>query len=188
MTTVFYIADLHLGHGKTCAGFKGTADKPGTPFTKVDGVTPLRPYDDHEHMREELIANWNGVVRPADTVYVLGDVAIRRQELVHLSRMHGRKILIRGNHDIFKINDYLPYFADVRGMFINPAREGVCTHAPIHPQCVDRFKFNIHGHMHDVTIPDHRYVNVCVERINFTPISHEEVLAVYAKQSEGASQ
>ena len=32
-----------------------------------------RPFLDHKDMNEALIANWNSVVKPDDTVYHLGD-------------------------------------------------------------------------------------------------------------------
>lgn len=59
-----------------------------------------RPYQSVEEMDEALIKNWNDVVRPEDTVYVLGDFSLsfRAVELIS-SRLMGNKILIPGNHD-----------------------------------------------------------------------------------------
>jgi calcineurin-like phosphoesterase family protein len=53
-------------------------------------------------MDECMIANWNAVVRPDDTVIHLGDFAHRAEpaRLEKLfARLRGRKHLIRGNHD-----------------------------------------------------------------------------------------
>lgn len=51
-------------------------------------------------MNEALIANWNAVVAPEDTVYVLGDFALAARAVEQiLPRLNGRKILILGNHD-----------------------------------------------------------------------------------------
>jgi calcineurin-like phosphoesterase family protein len=51
-------------------------------------------------MNEALVANWNSVVQPEDTIYCLGDfsLAIRPVEL-YTPRLNGQKILIAGNHD-----------------------------------------------------------------------------------------
>lgn len=80
--SVYFTSDLHFGHKniiKYCN----------------------RPWDDVESMNEGLISNWNAVVRPEDTVVVLGDVALGRHEvgLGLVSRLHGIKLLIPGNHD-----------------------------------------------------------------------------------------
>jgi calcineurin-like phosphoesterase family protein len=48
-----------------------------------------------------------------------------------------------------------------------------------------RGKKNVHGHVHYKTIPDDRYLNVCCENINFTPISLEEVNEIFKKREEG---
>ena len=59
-----------------------------------------RPYAYVEEMNEMLVLNWNAIVKPEDTVYVLGDfsLAFRAIELFS-SRLMGNKILIPGNHD-----------------------------------------------------------------------------------------
>ena len=59
-----------------------------------------RPFASVEEMNLAIVANWNAVVRPEDTVYVLGDfsLAIRPVELFsHL--LNGTKFFIPGNHD-----------------------------------------------------------------------------------------
>ena len=50
----FYIADCHFGH---------------TAVLRFDH----RPFDCVEEMEEIMVMNWNAVVRPGDTVYILGD-------------------------------------------------------------------------------------------------------------------
>lgn len=60
-----------------------------------------RPFETVEQMNEVLITNWNSVVCPEDTVYVLGDFFMGQldkiTEIYH--RLNGKVILIRGNHD-----------------------------------------------------------------------------------------
>jgi calcineurin-like phosphoesterase family protein len=48
-----------------------------------------------------------------------------------IDELNGRKILIRGNHDNFKIGEYLKHFEDVQG--ICKYKGFWVSHAPIHP-------------------------------------------------------
>ena len=60
-----------------------------------------RPFVSIDEMNEVLISRWNQVVKPNDTVYVLGDLAMGRIEdsRACIERLNGKIILIRGNHD-----------------------------------------------------------------------------------------
>lgn len=150
-------------------------------FTKADG-SKLRPWDNAADMDEALIENWNSVVLPTDRVYHLGDVVINRRALPTLDRLHGDKVLIRGNHDIFKLHEYARYFRDVRAYHIMGGEKLILSHIPVHPNQMTRWRGNVHGHTHanrvlldDGTV-DNRYLSVCVEQTAFTPILLEEVL------------
>ena len=49
-----------------------------------------RPFKDVEEMNEALVANWNSVVRPEDTVYFLGDFSMAfRSVEIYSSRLMG---------------------------------------------------------------------------------------------------
>jgi len=130
-------------------------------------------------MDEALVENWNKVVGPKDKVYHLGDVAIARRGLKILKRLNGTKILIKGNHDIFRIEEYLEYFKDVRAC--GKKGDYVLSHVPMHPDCLSRFKGNIHGHLHAYNVLqnnelDKRYVCVSVEQTDFAPIAWEDAI------------
>ena len=60
-----------------------------------------RPFPNIAAMNETLIYNWNKSVKEADTVYVLGDLCMGRNEdaIEILKRLNGKIVLIRGNHD-----------------------------------------------------------------------------------------
>lgn len=129
-------------------------------------------------MDEVMIENWNKTVKPNDKVYHLGDVVINRVGFKVLSRLNGKKVLIKGNHDIFPLKDYLPHFYDIRAYHI--LDNMILSHIPIHSESRGKFIANIHGHTHGNNImkdgvKDPFYFCVCVEQINFTPISLEEV-------------
>ena len=102
MSNTFVYSDPHFGHQGVCK------------FTKSDGITPLRPWDTAEEMDEAMVKLYNDVVRPKDKIYFLGDVVIARRHLATLSRLNGDKVLVKGNHDIFKLDEYTKYFRDVR--------------------------------------------------------------------------
>lgn len=186
MTERFTLADLHLGHEKCC-----------TVFKREDG-SPLRPFASAEEMDEALVANWNAVVGPKDKVYVLGDVAIARRNLATLGRLTGRKVLVKGNHDVFKTKDYLKYFEEIEGVqvFVD---DFIMSHIPLHPLCIStRFKVNVHGHLHAGRVMtgggwhehgyrlseviDPRYLCVSVEHTNYSPLSFDEVRARIKEQ------
>jgi calcineurin-like phosphoesterase family protein len=186
MPSVWLISDTHFGHEKTC-----------TVFKREDG-SPLRPFSSAEEMDEHMIKVWNERVKPTDKVYHCGDVVINRKFLNVLGRLNGDKILIRGNHDIFKLEDYTQYFRDVRGYHVMNGL--ILSHVPIHPQQLGRFGCNIHGHLHAHRVMkargvdartgevlygdkiDPRYFNVSVEQIDFAPILFEDVEKLIVEQ------
>ena len=174
MPAVFLVSDTHFGHAGVCR------------FTRNDGVTKLRPWTDPAEMDEFMVREWNERVRPTDKVYHLGDVVINRKALGIMRRLNGDKILIRGNHDIFKDTDYREHFRELRAYHVMNGM--ILSHIPIHSESLGRFGVNIHGHLHAnrVMLPgfngkitdivDVRYHCVCVEQTDFAPILFEDVV------------
>jgi calcineurin-like phosphoesterase family protein len=174
MPSVFLVSDTHFGHAGVCR------------FTRNDGVTKLRPWTDPDEMDEEMVKRWNDRVRPNDKVYHLGDVVINRKALGIMRRLNGDKVLIRGNHDIFKDDDYREHFRELRAYHVMNGM--ILSHIPIHSESLGRFGTNIHGHLHAnrVMLPgfngkitdivDVRYHCVCVEQTDFAPILFEDVI------------
>jgi Predicted phosphoesterase or phosphohydrolase len=170
MATTFLISDTHFGHRNVLN------------FEKEDG-TKLRNFSSTEEMDETLITNWNSVVRKEDKIYHLGDVVFRNPTYLDqvFSRLNGIKVLVKGNHDIYKLYQYSKWFKDIRGSHI--LDRYILTHIPIHPESLSRWEGNIHGHLHHQTLDDPRYYNVSVERINYTPIALEEIKDFYDHRS-----
>ena len=123
-----------------------------------------------------MVRMWNEIVAPHDRVYHLGDVVINRRCLPILDRLNGKKVLIRGNHDIFRLEDYTPYFEDIRGYKVLSKERIIMSHIPVHPSQLERWKANVHGHLHSNVLDDPRYINVCVEQTEFKPILLDEIL------------
>ena len=180
MPAVFLVSDTHFGHAGVCH------------FTRNDGVTKLRPWDNADEMDEEMVRRWNDRVRPNDKVYHLGDVVINRKALGIMRRLNGDKVLIRGNHDIFRDVEYREHFRELRAYHVMNGM--ILSHIPVHEASLGRFGVNIHGHLHATRVKkargvdaktgtvlygteiDPRYHCVCVEQTDFTPILFEDVI------------
>ena len=180
MPAVFLVSDTHFGHMGVCK------------FTRSDGVTKLRPYTTPEEMDEDMVAKWNDRVRPTDKVYHLGDVVINRRALKTLARLNGDKVLIRGNHDIFRDDEYREYFRELRAYHVMNGM--ILSHIPVHEASLGRFGVNIHGHLHANRVMkargvdaktgtvlygtenDPRYWCACVEQTDFAPILFEDAI------------
>ena len=158
MANVFLTADTHFGHAGVCR------------FLRNDGEK-LRPWDDPDEMDEAMVRLWNETVGPQDKVYHLGDVVINRRALKTLARLNGEKVLIKGNHDIFRLEDYMPYFKDIRAYHV--LDNILLSHIPVHPDSKGRFRGNVHGHLHSNFLADPWYRCVSVEHTGFKPIAYE---------------
>lgn len=174
----FVYSDPHFGHGNICK------------FTNYDG-SKVRPWEDVTQMNEDMIRMYNETVPVNGKTYWLGDCVMNMKFLSVIERLNGDKILIKGNHDIGKLKDYLKYFRDVRAYHI--VNGLIMSHIPIHVDCLARFGANVHGHLHanqimktegrfgmnfwpfTKKVVDERYLCVCVEHTGFRPISMTEV-------------
>jgi len=162
MANIFVISDTHFGHANILN------------FKKEDG-SPLRNFESGEEMDEHMIDRWNAVVKTSDHVYHLGDVAMKRDCIQTVKRCNGHKRLVRGNHDVYKTKDYLPFFEEIYGIRVLDGM--IFTHIPIHPESLGRFAANIHGHVHAQPQGHYgpKYYNVSVEVMDYTPISLEDL-------------
>jgi calcineurin-like phosphoesterase family protein len=157
---VFIISDLHFGH-------ENMAKKRG--FNSVE---------EHDNL---IIERWNSVVKKNDIVYILGDITMEKKtHYPLLNKLRGIKNVVLGNHDRRQdVPELLKYVNSVAG-FIN-YKGYALTHCPIHPMEIGRFRKNYCGHTHNEVvkrffglIPDSRYINVCCEKINYTPLKLSE--------------
>ena len=155
----------------------------------------IRPFNTCQECDELMIENWNSVVRPQDKIYVLGDICFNKNlgDKI-MPRLNGKKCLIRGNHDNFKLSWYALWFYDVRGC--HNLENYLLTHIPVHLDSKARFKMNIHGHLHrnivyknenEIKVPDVWYRNVCMDYNNYKPVSFEQIqheFSVYKQQGK----
>jgi calcineurin-like phosphoesterase family protein len=160
MTETFFIGDTHFG-----------LEPEHRRFSTIE---------EHD---ADIIRRWNATVGPKDIVFHLGDFCFGKHNIAIAGELNGDKRLILGNHDTYPSEDYLKYFTKLHGVTVY--KKYVLSHIPIHPESVDRWQGNIHGHLHHAVVNytydampyiDYRYINVSCERIGLTPISFDEIM------------
>lgn len=180
--TIWLISDLHLFHTNMLRGQK----------------IGIRSFDTLEQMHDAIVTGWNSVVKPNDKVYMLGDLTLTRPPRDNkpsnepgvwsiCQQLQGKKRIILGNHDYFGANHY-HHFGFEKVLAMRVMGDTLLTHIPVHTSQFSRFRGNVHGHTHESVVkkedaidglvwdmvPDTRYVNVCVEPLNYVPISLED--------------
>lgn len=155
---MWLISDTHFGHAN---------------IIEYSG----RPFQNAAEMDACMVAKWNERIAPGDHVYHLGDVAMTVANLRRvMPLLHGKKRLVRGNHDIYKTKEYAKFFEEIHGVRV--MGECVLSHIPLHEQSVkQRWHGNIHGHIHEKPAFGPRYLNVCVEKTWYAPILLDDAIA-----------
>lgn len=158
---IFFISDLHFDH---------------------ENMALKRNFKSAEEMNNYIIKEWNSVVKKKDTVYILGDITMEKSSSYYLlDQLSGFKKVVLGNHDRpSNVKQLLNHVNSVCGMYKLGTKYGniFLSHCPIHPSELEfRVKYNIHGHVHENTLEDKRYINVSCENINYTPKTIDELLS-----------
>jgi len=158
-------------------------------------------------MNRELIKKWNEKVKPEDTVYVLGDVfwCGTRKAREIMKQLNGKKILIRGNHDLGSTRLLNLGFQEVYKelTYCFEGATALLSHYPYKPTKWEHFihklknfwKFwrihkymrfyqrrpdnkggwLIHGHVHRSWRVKGKAINVGVDVWNYYPVSKEQI-------------
>ncbi len=174
MSTVRFIADLHLGH---------------TNMAIKRGFATAEEHDEH------IISQWNKKVSKRDVTWILGDVTMESSKSYPLlNRLNGMKKVVLGNHDRpSDVPELLKYVQAVAGMV---RYKGMwLTHCPVHERELEfRVSRNIHGHIHEnfvmkpkyeyglfgdmyyvEDVPHDKYHCVSCEHVNYTPVTLKEL-------------
>ena len=152
---IWVCADLHLQH-------KNIINFCRTQFNSVE-----------EHDKY-VIERYNSVVGKDDLVYILGDIGFTPKDTLaqKVRQLNGRKILIVGNHDRLKDNDYIcmGFIQVIRHpVFYN--NNIVLSHIPV-VECLNSpYTINIHGHLHNSSLSLPNFFNVNIELNNYLPIN-----------------
>ena len=160
---VLFTADTHFGHGGALGLF-------------------ARPFASVAAMDEALIAAWNGAVAPDDTVWHLGDFAVRASAARVadlLARLNGTKHLVAGNNDGPPTRE-CPAWASVRDYaeIEEGGRHLTLCHYPLRSwNRMGHGALDLHGHSHGRLAPLPRQFDVGVDARGFRPVTVAELLA-----------
>jgi calcineurin-like phosphoesterase family protein len=184
--TRYFTADLHLGH-RNIISYCG------------------RPFRDVDDMNAGLVDRWNDTVDPGDEVIVLGDVAMGRlrDSLALVARLHGRKVLVAGNHDRcwaghrrgvkaatarYRAAGFDEIWQGVVSLDLDGTPVRAC-HFPYHGDShdhdryvghrpVDTGHWLLHGHVHHTWQTHERMVNVGVDVWDYAPVAEDVVASL----------
>lgn len=171
---IYFTADLHFYHDKI-----------------IKHVN--RPFRSTEDMNKTLVKKWNAKITPSDEVYILGDFTMKGPELAMevLSKLRGKKHLIKGNHDRFVdqagFNESL--FDSVRD-YAEMTYENtklILFHYPVLEwNGFYRDSISLHGHQHnnmaynfDNLQKGIRRFDVGVDANMMAPVSAEDIIAFF---------
>ncbi len=133
MNKIYLIADPHVGDER---------------IRKYEN----RPFASVEEMDAALIAGWNKTVDDTDTVYVLGDFGAEGREAEILAQLKGRKLLVKGNHDMKTNDQYRSLgFAEVYDVPIIVDGFWIFSHDALYVNTNMPYA-NIFGHVHNSPI------------------------------------
>ena len=171
---IYFTSDLHFYHEKIIMHCQ-------------------RPFKNAVMMNEVLIRNWNAIVRPEDSVYILGDVTMKGAAYAFacLSQLTGKKYLIRGNHDEFvDSNEWQPYawlfgwVKDYAEVTWGGERFVLCHYPFVEWNQMYKGAIDLHGHQHNKPAYNRsqyelgiRRYDVGVDANGFRPVSAKEILA-----------
>ena len=173
---IFFTADLHFYHEKIIRHCS-------------------RPFRDVQEMNEKIIQNWNNTVSPDDEVFLLGDVTMKgpEQAFAVLSRLSGKKYLIRGNHDYFIDNHewqnyswVFQWVKDYHELIWNNQKFVLFHFSIVEWAGFYKGSIHLHGHQHNQSVYNFqqqqagiRRYDVGVDANDFTPVSIEHVVKFF---------
>lgn len=160
--TVFFTSDTHFGDPR---------------ILRID----RRPFPDLPTHDAALVAAWNAVVGPDDTVWHLGDFALGpppERITALLAALHGRKHLIIGNNDgpaTLSAPGWtsLAHYAETE---VEGRRLVLCHYAFRTWNGLGRGAINLHGHSHGRLKPIPRQYDVGVDAQGLHPVTLDQIL------------
>lgn len=184
MSDVWFTSDTHFGHQAMVE----------------NGWRPQ--YASVKEMNQDLVERWNEVVKPADSVWHLGDVFMGSQAegLALISQLNGAKHLITGNHDKpwpgnrdshRHVRQWMEAGFETIQAFARRRVAGqvvVVSHFPYTGDHTDderctQFRLRdeglplFHGHVHDAWRRNGQQINVGVDVRGFRPVHIDELAA-----------
>lgn len=177
---LFLTSDSHLGHYNICKYCH-------------------RPFQSRSDMDQTLIKNWNAVVPEDGIVVHCGDFMLPHNEDIkeynkYLNQLHGRVLLLRGNHDRASLDWVSDKLIAVRDQAMIVV-DGVKIFAQHYPCAAFNGDYHVYGHIHtladgtcygidgDVTkVMRKNTYDVGVDQNGYTPISYWQLCDIFRKK------
>jgi calcineurin-like phosphoesterase family protein len=170
---VYHFSDTHFDHENIIA-YEG------------------RPFKNPSDMESIIRTNWNATVGKSDKVFFHGDFSLyQKKERVQtlLGRLHGRKILIMGNHDHSKSANWWrdAGFEEVYKYPILYDGFYILSHVPVYLGKTTPY-VNIHGHIHSKMMTGGNYVNVSAEATDYKPVNFKDIKKMFDIHKEDKTE
>lgn len=154
-----------------------------------------RPFSNVNEMNKTMLDNWNKLITKNDDVYILGDFSYKGK--THdvneiLSRLNGKKYLIKGNHENYLCDPLFNQraFEWVKDYFILKYEgiDFILFHYPILSWLKSNYNsIHLYGHVHNSGIKNAKFaeklkllepcaINVGVDVNNFYPVSIKNII------------
>ena len=177
---LFMTSDSHLGHFHICKYCH-------------------RPFQSRSDMDQTLIKNWNAVVPEDGIVVHCGDFMLPHNEDIkeynkYLNQLHGRVLLLRGNHDRASLDWVSDKLIAVRDQAMIVV-DGVKIFAQHYPCAAFNGDYHVYGHIHtladgicygidgDVTkVMRKNTYDVGVDQNGYTPVSYWQLCDIFRKK------
>ena len=177
---LFLTSDSHLGHFHICKYCH-------------------RPFQSRSDMDQTLIKNWNAVVPEDGIVVHCGDFMLPHNEDIkeynkYLNQLHGRVLLLRGNHDRASLDWVSDKLIAVRDQAMIVV-DGVKIFAQHYPCAAFNGDYHVYGHIHtladgtcygidgDVTkVMGKNTYDVGVDQNGYTPVSYWQLCDIFRKK------
>ena len=177
---LFLTSDSHYGHFNICKYCH-------------------RPFQSRSEMDQTLIKNWNVVVPEDGIVVHCGDFMLPHNEDIkeynkYLNQLHGRVLLLRGNHDIASLDWVSDKLIAVRDQAMIVV-DGVKIFAQHYPCAAFNGDYHVYGHIHtladgscygidgDVTkVMRKNTYDVGVDQNGYTPVSYWQLCDIFRKK------
>ena len=177
---LFFCSDSHHGHYNICKYCH-------------------RPFQSRSEMDQTLIKNWNAVVPEDGIVVHCGDFMLPHNADIkeynkYLNQLHGRVLLLRGNHDLASLDWVSDKLIAVRDQAMIVV-DGVKIFAQHYPCAAFNGDYHVYGHIHtladgscygidgDVTkVMRKNTYDVGVDQNNYTPVSYWQLCDIFRKK------
>ena len=158
-----------------------------------------RPFQSRSEMDQTLIKNWNEVVPEDGIVVHCGDFMLPHNEDIkeynkYLNQLHGRVLLLRGNHDRASLDWVSDKLIAVRDQAMIVV-DGVKIFAQHYPCAAFNGDYHVYGHIHtladgscygidgDVTkVMRKNTYDVGVDQNGYTPVSYWQLCDIFRKK------